>query len=129
MDNYNPGLMQDSSLTIPTWLEHAATNHPETEVVARMLDGSLFRYTYHELASRARQAANALQNLGVKYGDVIGTLAWNHHWHMECFYAIPGLGAVCHTINPRLFKEQSVYIINHANDRILIVDQDFVGLV
>ncbi len=129
MNEINPGLMQDYNLTIPTLLEHAAANHGETEVVARLLDGSIFRYTYQDLANRARQAANALTKLGIKYGDVIGTLAWNHHWHMECFYAIPGLGAICHTVNPRLFQEQIVYIINHAKDRVLIVDQDFVGLV
>jgi fatty-acyl-CoA synthase len=129
LDELNEGLMQDFSLTIPTLLEHAATNHPTTEVLARMLDGSIFRYTYQELGDRARQAANALRRLGVNYGDVIGTLAWNHHWHMECFYAIPGLGAVCHTVNPRLFEEQIVYIINHARDKMLLLDQDFVGLV
>ncbi|MBV1878775.1 MAG: long-chain fatty acid--CoA ligase [Pseudomonadales bacterium] len=128
MNQINYGLMQDSALTIPTLLEHAATNHPDTEVVARMLDGSLFRYNYKVLAERARKAANALSTLGVKYGDVVGTLAWNHHWHMECFYAIPGLGAVCHTINPRLFEEQIVYIINHAKNKILMLDQDFIEL-
>lgn len=128
MQDINMGLMQDFRLTIPTLLEHAATNHPDTEVVARQQDGSIFRYTYADLANRSRQAANALQRLGVKYGDVVGTLAWNHHWHMECFYAIPGIGAVCHTVNPRLFEEQIVYIINHAKDKVLMVDQDFVEL-
>ncbi len=129
MNDINQGLMQDFSLTIPTLLEHAATNHPDTEVVARMLDGSLFRYSYRELANRTRQAANALDRLGIGYGDMVGTLAWNHHWHMECFYAVPGLGAVCHTVNPRLFAEQIVYIINHARDKVLMVDQDFIELV
>lgn len=129
MNKINQGLMQDFSLTIPTLLEHAATNHASTEIVARMLDGSIFRYTYGDLARRTRQAANALQRLGVEYGEVVGTLAWNSHWHMECFYGIAGIGAVCHTINPRLFEEQIVYIINHAEDRVLMVDQDFVGLV
>jgi fatty-acyl-CoA synthase len=125
----NSGLMQEYSLTIPTILEHAANNHGDTEVVARMLDGSLFRYNYRKMSARARQAANALDRLDVGYGDMVGTLAWNHHWHMECFYGIPGLGAVCHTINPRLFTEQIVYIINHAEDTVLMIDQDFVGLV
>ena len=129
MNTLNQGLMQDFSLTIPTLLEHAATNHADTEIVARMLDGSIFRSTYGELANRTRQAANALQKLGVEYGDVVGTLAWNNHWHMECFYAIAGIGAVCHTVNPRLFEEQIVYIINHAEDKVLMIDQDFVGLV
>lgn len=129
MQIINPGLMQDFRLTIPTLLEHAATNHAETEVVARLQDGSIFRYTYADLADRSRQAANALMRLGVAYGDMVGTLAWNHHWHMECFYAIPGIGAVCHTVNPRLFEEQIVYIINHAKDKVLMVDQDFVELV
>ncbi|MFK7733785.1 MAG: long-chain fatty acid--CoA ligase [Pseudomonadales bacterium] len=128
MSVVNTGLMQDFSLTIPTLLEHAATNHASIEVVARMLDGSLFRYTYEDLADRARQAASALQKLKVCYGDVVGTLSWNNHWHMECFYAISGIGAVCHTVNPRLFEEQIVYIINHANDKVLMVDQDFVEL-
>ena len=94
MHTSNPGLMQDFRLTIPTLLEHAATNHATTEVVARQQDGSVFRYTYGELAQRSRRAANALQALGVRYGDVVGPLAWTHHWHMECFYAIPGIGAV-----------------------------------
>lgn len=129
MQAVNYSLMQDFTLTIPTLLEHAATNHPDTEVVARLQDGAISRYTYADLASRSRQAANALLRLGVKYGDVVGTLAWNHHWHMECFYAIPGIGAVCHTVNPRLFEEQIVYIINHAQDTLLMVDQDFVGQV
>jgi acyl-CoA synthetase (AMP-forming)/AMP-acid ligase II len=128
MHNINKGLMQDFKLTIPTLLEHAATNHTDTEIVARLQDGSIFRYTYGDLARRSRQAANALIRLGVEYGDVVGTLAWNHHWHMECFYAIPGIGAVCHTVNPRLFEEQIVYIINHAKDKVLMVDQDFVEL-
>ncbi len=129
MQQVNYSLMQDFMLTIPTLLEHAATNHAATEVVARQQDGSIFRYTYADLANRSRQAANALMRLGVKYGDVVGTLAWNHHWHMECFYAIPGIGAVCHTVNPRLFEEQIAYIIDHAQDTFLMVDQDFVELV
>jgi acyl-CoA synthetase (AMP-forming)/AMP-acid ligase II len=129
MQEINRGLMQDFSLSIPSLLEHAAANHGDTEIVARQQDGSIFRYCYADLAKRSRQAANALTRLGFGYGDVIGTLAWNHHWHMECFYAIPGIGAVCHTVNPRLFEEQIVYIINHAKDTVLMVDQDFVGLV
>lgn len=129
MYDTHQGLMQDFRLSIPTLLEHAATNHPDTEVVARLQDGRISRYTYSDLANRSRQAANALTRLGVAYGDMVGTLAWNHHWHMECFYAIPGIGAVCHTINPRLFEEQIVYIINHAQDKVLMIDQDFVGLV
>ena len=120
MNDINQGLMQDFSLTIPTLLEHAATNHPDTEVVARMLDGSLFRYSYRELANRTRQAANALDRLGIGYGDMVGTLAWNTYRHFELFYAVPGIGAVCHTVNPRLFDEQLVYIINHAEDRFRI---------
>ncbi|MEE4145346.1 MAG: long-chain fatty acid--CoA ligase [Halieaceae bacterium] len=128
MAEFNPGLMQDFDLTIPTLLEHAASNHTNTEVVARMLDGSIHRYTYGALANRTRRAANALGRLGIGYGDVVGTLAWNSHWHLECFYSISGIGAVCHTVNPRLFEEQVVYIINHARDRVLMVDQDFLGL-
>lgn len=128
MDRLNKGLMQDIPLLIPSLLEHAANNHPDTEVVTRLADGSLFRYHYRDLASRARKAAKALQRQGIRYGDTVGTLAWNHHWHMECFYAIPGIGAVCHTVNPRLFEEQIVFIINHAEDRVLMLDQDFIPL-
>ncbi len=124
-----PGLMQDVPLTIPTLLEHAAVNHAGTEVVARMLDGSVYRYTYGDMACRVRQAAHAWQRLGIRQGEVVGTLAWNHHWHMECFYSLPGIGAICHTVNPRLFSEQIVYIINHARDRFLLIDQDFVDTV
>lgn len=128
MTALNAGLMQDLPLTIPSLLMHAAQNHPDTEVVARLNDGSVFRYDYRALAQRSQQAANALAALGVGYGDVVATLAWNHHWHMECFYAIPGLGAVCHTVNPRLFEQQIVYIINHAKAKVLMLDQNFVAL-
>ncbi len=125
----NKGLMQDFTLLIPTILEHAEQNHGDNEIVARLVDGSIHRYTYGDCAKRARQLAGALTRLGVEYGDTVGTLAWNTHWHMECFYGIPGIGAVCHTVNPRLFKDQIIYTINHANDRVLMVDMDFVSTV
>lgn len=125
----NKGLMQDVALTIPSLLEHAALNHGETEIVARMVDGTIHRYSYSNFADRSRQLAQALLKVGVKYGDTIGTLAWNTHWHMECFYGIPGIGAVCHTVNPRLFQDQIIYIINHAQDRMLMVDMDFIPML
>ena len=137
MNNHKPqmntpclaGLMQDVPLTISSLLEHAALNHGSTNIIARLNDGSLFRYDYHTLAERSRQAANALRELGMGVGDVVATLAWNHHWHMECFYSIPGLGAICHTVNPRLHQDQIVYIINHAKAKILMLDQDSVPLL
>ena len=123
------GLMQDIPLTIPSILDHAALNHGKVEIVSRMLDASIHRYDYSSMARRTRQFAQALQKSGVKQGDIVGTLAWNSFWHLECFFAIPGIGAVCHTVNPRLFEEQIVYIINHAEDKVLCVDLDFVDLV
>lgn len=129
METLNQGLMQDIPLLISSLLEHAETNHADTEIITRLADGSLLKYCYRDLGQRSRKAAKALQRQGIAYGDVVGTLAWNNHWHMECFYAISGIGAVCHTVNPRLFEDQIQFIINHANDRILMVDPDFIPLL
>lgn len=123
------GLMQDVPLLISSLIEHAALNHPRQEVVARQVDGSIFRYTYIEAAARARRLARALGELGVGEGDRVATLAWNTHRHFECFYGISGMGAVCHTVNPRLFKDQIRFIINHAEDGILLIDADFAPMI
>ncbi len=123
------GQMMDAPLTIPPLLEFAARYHGTTPIVSRTVEGALHRYDYDRLARRARQLAQALLQHGVKAGDIVGTLAWNGYRHLELYYGLAGIGAVCHTINPRLFADQIVYIINHARDRFLFVDLGFVELL
>ena len=123
------GLMQDRPLLISHLIEHAARNHGDTEIVSRRVEGDLHRYTYADAHVRAKKMAEALQALGVVAGDRVGTLAWNGYRHFELYYAISGMGAVCHTINPRLFPEQIVYIVNHAEDRVLFVDLNLLPAV
>lgn len=121
--------MMQHPLLISSLLEHAILTHPDVEVVSRRVEGGIHRYTYAEAARRAKQLANALNSLGIQAGDRIGTLAWNTHRHYELYFAISGLGAITHTINPRLFPEQIIYIINHAEDRYVFVDLTFVPLL
>jgi len=123
------GLMQDYPLLVQTILDHASLNHGEREMVTRSIEGPIRRYTYHDLRLRALRVAKALQKEGVVLGDRIATMAWNTDRHMEVWYGIMGIGAICHTLNPRLFVEQLIYIINHAEDRILFVDLTFVPIV
>jgi acyl-CoA synthetase (AMP-forming)/AMP-acid ligase II len=122
--------MMQQPLLISSFLEHAIVSHPQAEIVSRQVEGGIFRYTYGQAAARAKQLANALtQKLGIKIGDRVGTLAWNTHRHYELYFAISGIGAITHTINPRLFPEQIIYIINHAADRFIFVDLTFVPLL
>ncbi len=114
--------MMDRPLLISGAIEHAAAYHSETEIVARTIAGDIHRYTYREAHARMKQLAHALIRLGVTAGERVGSLAWNTHRHFEMFYGVSGIGAVLHTVNPRLFPEQLVYIINHAEDRYLFVD-------
>ncbi|UOQ52667.1 3-(methylthio)propionyl-CoA ligase [Hymenobacter cellulosivorans] len=123
------GLMMNEPLRIAGLLQHAAKWHADTEIVTRLTEGGIHRYTYHAAHQRAQQLANALTELGVQNGDRIGTLAWNNHRHFELYYGVSGIGAVCHTINPRLFAEQLIYIINHAADRFIFFDLTFLPLV
>ena len=123
------GLMSERPLLISAIITHAATYHGDTEVVSRTVEGPVHRYTYAEAERRAKQLARALLRLGVEPGDRVGTLAWNTFRHFELYYAISGIGTVCHTINPRLFDDQIIYIINHAADRLLFVDTSFLPLV
>src|SRR5437773_8907185 len=123
------GLMSEQPLLISRLIQHAATFHGDVEIVSRTVEGEIHRYTYADAERRARQLARALLRLGVEPGDRVGTLAWNTHRHFELYYAISGIGAVCHTINPRLFDEQIVYIVNHAEDRLLFVDTSFAPLI
>ncbi|HVC55354.1 MAG TPA: long-chain-fatty-acid--CoA ligase [Stellaceae bacterium] len=123
------GLMLEQPLLISMLIQHAARFHGDVEIVSRLVDGTIHRYTYAEAERRSRRLARALIRLGVKPGDRVGTLAWNSYRHFELYYGISGIGAVCHTINPRLFDEQIVYIVNHARDRLLFVETSFIPLV
>ncbi|MGA7262947.1 MAG: long-chain-fatty-acid--CoA ligase [Stellaceae bacterium] len=123
------GLMSERPLLISAIIKHAALYHRDTEIVTRTVEGPLHRYTYGEAERRSKRLARVLLKLGVKPGDRVGTLAWNTFRHFELYYAISGIGAICHTINPRLFDEQIVYIVNHAADRLLFIDTSFVPLV
>jgi len=116
------GLMMDAPLTITEIMKFGDRNYPDTEVVSVTLDNPRHRCTLRDVFRRARQLANALTAAGVKPGDRIGTLAWNDYRHYELYYAVSCMGAVLHTINPRLFPEQLEYIVNHAEDRLLFVD-------
>ncbi|MHB8530077.1 MAG: long-chain-fatty-acid--CoA ligase [Caulobacteraceae bacterium] len=120
------GLMQDWPLTVDRILDHAGTWHAGREIVTRSLEGPIVRTTYGEIRDRAKRLSNALISLGIKPGDRVATLAWNSGRHMEAWYAIMGIGAVCHTLNPRLFADQLCYIINHAGDRIIVTDVTFL---
>ncbi|GJM11187.1 MAG: long-chain-fatty-acid--CoA ligase [Lysobacteraceae bacterium] len=116
------GLMMNTPLLISSIMRFADLNYPDREIVSVTADNPNHRYTYRDAFARTRQLANALNKLGVKQGDRIGTLAWNDYRHFELYYAVSGSGMVCHTINPRLYPEQVTYIINHAQDRFLFVD-------
>lgn len=123
------GLMQDYPLLVQTILDHAALNHGERVVVTRSIEGPIRRTNYTNIRLRALRAAKALEKEGVVMGDRIATMAWNTDRHVEAWYGIMGMGAICHTLNPRLFAEQLIYIINHAEDKIMFVDLTFVPLL
>jgi fatty-acyl-CoA synthase len=120
------GLMQNWPLTVDRILTHAKTWHGGREIVTRSVEGPIVRTTYAELHERALRLTNALVALGIEPGDRVATLAWNTARHMEAWYSIMGMGAVCHTLNPRLFTDQLRYIINHAQDRIIFTDLSFL---
>ena len=122
------GLMQDTPLMISSLLRYAANYHSGREIVTRTVEGPIHRYTYRDAYKRAARTANALLKEGVKPGDRIATIAWNTYRHFELFYGVSGIGAVLHTVNPRLFDEQVKYIVNHAADRIMFVDLTFIDL-
>jgi acyl-CoA synthetase (AMP-forming)/AMP-acid ligase II len=123
------GLMQGQPLLISSLIGFADRYHGGTEIVSRMIEGPIHRYAYRDAHRRARQLAQALRRLGVKQTDRVGTLAWNGFRHFEIYYAVSGMGAVCHTVNPRLFPEQIAYIINHADDQYVFFDLTFAPLV
>lgn len=123
------GLMQDWPLLLHRIIDHAAIQHGGREVVSRAVeDGSLRRTTYAQVRQRALKAAKRLEREGVKAGDRIATLAWNSERHLELWYGITGIGAITHTVNPRLFPEQIAWIMDHAGDKMLFLDLTFVKL-
>jgi fatty-acyl-CoA synthase len=121
-------LMMNIPLNISTMLERAEMFFPKKQVVSRTKSG-IVRHTYKEIGERTRRLASALQTLGVKIGDRVGTFAWNHHRHLEAYFAIPGAGAVLHTINIRLSPNHISYIINHGEDKVLLIDEDLVPFI
>ncbi len=123
------GLMMDQPLLITMIMQHAETVYPTSEIVSVTQDQGIHRYQYRDCFRRVRQLANAMQRLGMKGGDRIATLAWTDFRHLEIYYAITCAGAICHTVNPRLFEEQILYILNHAEDRWIFTDPLFVPLL
>lgn len=123
------GLMMDRPLLVSSAIDYAAEVYPEVEIVSQTVEGGLHRYGYRAARERIGRLANALRGLGVRPGDRVATLAWNGYRHLELYYAIAGIGAVCHTINPRLFDEQITFIANHAEDTALFFDLTFLPLV
>lgn len=123
------GLMMNIPLMISALIRHADQFHGDTEIVSRLTEGGIHRYTYSAAERRSRRLAKALLSLGVGMGDRVGTLAWNNHRHFELYYGVSGMGAICHTLNPRLFPDQISYIINHAEDSIIFFDLSFVPLL
>ena len=123
------GLMMQTQLSVPSLLEFAAVYHADTVIATRLDDGTIHRYTYAEALLRSKRAANALRRLGVEEGDRVGTIAWNTARHFEIYYAVSGMGAVCHTLNPRLFPEQLIYIVEHAEDGVLCVEPSLLPIV
>ena len=122
------GLMMSQQLSISSIVEHAERVNGNAEIVSVTADNPRHRYTYQQAFARARKLADGISTWGLAQGDRIATLAWNDYRHFETYYGSACSGYVCHTINPRLFPEQLVYIINHAEDRYIFIDPDFVSL-
>ncbi|WP_075217630.1 long-chain-fatty-acid--CoA ligase [Mongoliimonas terrestris] len=123
------GLMQDWPLLASRIIDHAAANHGAREIVTRSVEGPIHRTNYASVRENALKVAKRLDAHGVRLGDRVATLAWNTWRHLELWYGIQGLGAICHTVNPRLFPEQIAWIMNHAESRLLFTDLTFLPLV
>jgi len=122
------GKMMNTPLSITSIMRFAERVYPDTEIVSQVSPTEVHRYTYANAFRRVRQLANALRAAGIQPGDRVATLAWNHYRHFEIYYATSCSGAICHTVNPRLFPKQLEYVINHAEDRLLFIDADMVPL-
>ena len=123
------GLMQNQPLLISSLIDFAERHHGDTEIVSRRVEGDIHRYTWHDVARRARQAAHALDGMNLLFSDRVATLAWNGYRHLELYFGVSGSGRVLHTINPRLHPEQIAWIANHAEDQVLCFDMTFLPLV
>src|SRR5271154_134908 len=123
------GLMQDWPLLCHRIIEHAALIHGSQEVVTRSVEGPIHRTNYREIRDRAVKVSQRLDRDGIRLGDRVATIAWNPARHLECWYGIMGIGAICHTVNPRLFPDQIAWIINHAEDSMVMVDITFVPIL
>ena len=123
------GLMQDWPLLCQRIIDHAAVHHGERPVITRSIEGPIHRTNYAEIRARALRVGQRLERDGIKFGDRVATLAWNTWRHLESWYGIVGIGAIYHTVNPRLFAEQIVWIVNHAEDRVMMTDLTFVPLL
>ncbi len=123
------GMMMQQALLISDILKYAAEAHGDSEIISARTEGDIHRQTYIETAARTAQLAHALEGLGVKLGDRVATLAWNGYRHFELYYGISGIGAICHTLNPRLSAEQLIYIVNHAEDKVFFTDTTFVPVL
>jgi 3-(methylthio)propionyl---CoA ligase len=123
------GLMMDQPLLVSSLLAHAARFHSDTEIVSRTIEGPIHRYAYRDAEVRAKRFAQALARLGIKQGDRVASLAWNSYRHLEIYYGAAGMGAIVHTLNPRLFPDQITYIVGHAEDRIVAFDINLAPLV
>ena len=123
------GMMMNRPLRIAEIITFAEKIHPNEEIISRTLQGDIHETNYAEIAIRSRRMSKALLNLGIKMGDRVATLAWNGFRHLELYFAISGIGAVCHTINPRLSSEQLVYVVNHADDKIIFLDLTFIPII
>ncbi len=116
-------------LLISSLIEHAAQYHADTQIFSKNVDGSVTETTWLEISNNAKKYANALKALNIQPSERVATLAWNNHRHVETWYAISGSGMVCHTINPRLFPEQLTFIINDADDKVVMFDKTFAALI
>ena len=123
------GLMMDVPLTVPSILQRAARFFADREIACRLHDGTIHRTTYGQLAVRVARLQSALLGLGVRPGDRVATFAWNSHRHLELYFAVPSIGAVLHTINVRLGKDQLTYLINHARDLVVVADASLAGIL
>ncbi len=123
------GLMQDWPLTLDKILDYAAANAGDREIVTRSVEGPIVRTTYAEVHGRAKQLSHALTELGVRPGDRVGTLAWNTARHLEIWYGVMGIGAVCHTLNPRLHPDQICWLMRHADDQVIFTDLTFAPIL
>ena len=123
------GRMMDMPMMISSIIDYAADVRSDNLIISNRVEGDIHRYTYAEARGRAAQMAHALRELGIKEGDRVATMAWNGYRHFELYFAISGIGAVCHTINPKLFAEQIVYVTNHAEDRVLFLDTTFIPVI